>query len=500
MFSMNFFQFKSDFRRRRFKMFFLFILLLLIFLFPYTYPYSQEKSLEEIILSEGTLTDEQFFGEYTYRHFTGPPHRENIFQIYKKEELVYQSKVGYAYWLSKENELFSPGDDITGDGIPNLVVLEDSGGSFFPTSCHVFSLGEQFRLIQSLPGGDFKDLNQDGKLDYTTYEIGFSSWHASHADSPAPKLVYEYCDNKYLLAPALMYKPIPSEDEITQAIIRLKKDITACEKEECLYPAHCWYYEGTYIPPSVWGYILDFLYSGHPLEARQFLDKVWPEAKPGKELFLFDFKQRLNRSDYWRKIRDDIYKSPEEKEMWTIEVEEKPEGYGQIKITSTPEGASIYLDDVNKGETPLTLSEISLGEHKLKLDSSGYEDWEENIVVSSIQVKEVDVELVAKTGDAMVKVWPIPKEAEIFLDGVYMGKGYLNLGKVSPGEHRLKVTKVGYQDWQNTFSFYPGETHIVLADLKDKTNQTPLLVLIGLVIFTFVVFYYGLKREKNKKA
>ncbi|MBA7576212.1 hypothetical protein ES708_18051 [subsurface metagenome] len=82
--------------------------------------------------------------------------------------------------------------------------------------------------------------------------------------------------------------------------------------------------------------------------------------------------------------------------------------------------------------------------------------------------------MVAKTGDVIVKVCPTPKEAEIFLDGVYMGKGSLNLGKVSPGEHMLKVTKVGYKDWQNTLSFYPGEIHIVLADLKDKTNKTPL--------------------------
>jgi len=40
-----------------------------------------------------------------------------------------------------------------------------------------------------------------------------------------------------------------------------------------------------------------------------------------------------------------------------------------------------------------------------------------------------------------------------------------------------------------------------LADLKDKTKQTPILVLIGLVIFTIVVLYYeGIKRKKNKKS
>lgn len=82
-----------------------------------------------------------------------------------------------------------------------------------------------------------------------------------------------------------------------------------------------------------------------------------------------------------------------------------------------------------------------------------------------------------------------------------MGQGFSLIEHVSPGKHTVKVTKEGYKDWENILSFYPGETHVVLADLKDKTKQTPILVLIGLVIFTIVVLYYeGIKRKKNKKS
>jgi hypothetical protein len=472
--------------------------------------FSQSTPTPSDLIIPEYLLQEISFNQYIFRSYRERPIGWGLFQIFKDNSLVYQSDVDIKFWVEEEDDsLLKMGTDITGDGQPNLLVFHWCGNAYGTGDRYVFSIGEEFKLIQILPYGDFEDVNNDGVLEFIAFDNTFSFWHASHAGSPYPKLIYEYKKDNYQLSPALMYKPLPSAQEEEKAIIQIKKYIIECEVRG--WKNNIWYYEGTYLPSTVWSYMLDLLYSGHPLEARQFLDKVWPKNKPGKELFLFNFKEKLNESRYWKKIGDDIYKTPEEKEVWMIKDEGKPEGYGQIRITSTPEGASIIFDDEYKGKTPSTLSEIPAGEHKLKLDSSGYEDWEEDILISSNQVKEVDIELVAKTGDAIVKVWPIPKEAEVFLDGVYVGRGFLLLEKVSPGEHLLKVTKEGYKDWQNTLSFYPGETHIVLADLKTKVKEevpleevsfkNPVFILIGLVIFSIVVLYYkGLKREKNKKG
>lgn len=171
--------------------------------------------------------------------------------------------------------------------------------------------------------------------------------------------------------------------------------------------------------------------------------------------------------------------------------EGKPEGYGQLTITSTPEGASIYLDDRYKGNTPLTLTEIFVGSHKLKLDSSGYEDWEEYISISSLQKKEMNIKLVAKTGDTSVRVTTNPKGAAVYLDGTYMGEGPITLKKVAPGEHILKVSKKSYEDWSDTLTSHPGEFYFVETSLEPKSNDNgefkkfsyilPILILIGLV-------------------
>ena len=630
----------------------IFTFILLILIFPLNSFSRSNPTPSELIIPE-FLLQEVSFKQYAFHSYREQPIGYGLFQIFKDNSLVYQSDVDIKFWVEEEDDsMLKMGTDITGDGQPNLVVFHWCGNAYGTGNRYVFSIGEEFKLIQILPYGDFEDVDHDGILEFITQDRNFIFWYACHAGSPLPDLIYAYQEGSYQLSPVLMYKPLPAAQEEEKAIVQIKKYIAECEARG--WKDNIWYYEGTYLPSLVWSYMLDLLYSGHPLEARQFLDKVWPQDKPGKELFLFNFKEKLNGSNYWRKVSEALYKTPEEKELWMMKDEGKPEGYGQLKIisipedasiyideeykgktpltltkifvgphkltldssgyedwekyvsisslqkkeinieliaktgdtsvrvttdpkgaavyldgkyigegpvtlkkvapgehlikvskkgyedwyntltshpgefyfvetflkhkeygqiriTSTPEGASIIFDDERKGKTPLTLSEISVGKHKLRLNSSGYEDWEEDIVVSSIQVKEVDAELIAKTGDAIVKVWPIPKEAEVFLDGVYVGKGFLLLEKVSPGEHTIKVTKKDYKDWENKLSFYPGETHIVLVDLKSKFKEGVTLkkvsykklssVLFGLLIFTFIVFYYeSLKKKKNKKS
>ena len=54
---------------------------------------------------------------------------------------------------------------------------------------------------------------------------------------------------------------------------------------------------------------------------------------------------------------------------------------GSIAITTTQTGASVYLDGVYQGTTPVTLHLVSAGTHTVKLTLSGYEDYEESVRV-----------------------------------------------------------------------------------------------------------------------
>ncbi|MBU4603185.1 PEGA domain-containing protein [bacterium] len=486
---MNFFQFKLDITKRRFKIFFLFILLLIIFLLLYTFSYSREKSSAEITITEGILTDEQFFGEYTYRCYTGPPFRENVFQIYKGEDLVYQSDIGYAYWLNKEKVLFQPGDDITGDGIPNLVVMHSGGGnSSFNQSCYVFSLGEQFRLIQGLPRGEFVDINQDGKLDCIAYQSGFTFWHACHAGSPLPKIVYEYCDNEYLLAPALMYQPLPNEGEMNRMV---EEVISYCAraKKEKWQDNSCWRYQDVYLDSSVWRYMLDLMYAGHPDAAYAFLDKVWPEGEKGKSHFIYDFEKQLNRYTIWPALAPMFARIAQVKKEDPSASLEEELTQGVLYIWASPENTEVYVNNKYLGEAPLSTDFLAPGEYNLRLSQPGYYDIDITAEVVPLHIQKVEGSLKQKVGNSTLFISSTPEKAEAFLDDTYIGDTPLKVEKILAGMHRLVFMKPGYHLYEKPFAIYPAEDHEIIATLEeDKTVYAQEVIWIPLMIIIVLLF------------
>jgi hypothetical protein len=491
----NFVKFK-----KRYK-FIILIFLLIYFLCNFlTISLSQDDEEIKLILSPENLIKKVVIGEYTFRCYIGPPpFRENVFQIYKNDELVYQSDTGYAYWLGKKEGLFHPGDDITGDGIPNLVVMYSSGGnSSFNQFCYVFSLGDQFRLIQCLPQGNFVDINQDGKLDCIAYQPGFTFWHACHAGSPLPKIVYEYCDNEYLLAPALMCQPLPEEEEMNQVIEEVKRRCAKVKEEEW-DNKYCWNYKDVYLDSSVWSYMLKLMFSGHPDEAYDFLDKVWPEGEKGKSYFIYDFEELLNET-IWPALEpmfDRIVKI--KKENPSASLEDKIT-QGIIHIWAYPENTKVYLNDQYLGEAPLSTDFLAPGEYNIRLSHLGYYDVDITAEVVPLHIQKVEDSLKQKEGNSTLFVTSNPEKAEVCLDNTYIGLTPLKIKKISPGEHSLAFIKPDYHLCKEIIQIYSGEDHEITADLQPKVQERTLfeeypfieekLFLIGLVIFSFVVLFF----------
>ncbi|MBU1261505.1 PEGA domain-containing protein, partial [bacterium] len=71
---------------------------------------------------------------------------------------------------------------------------------------------------------------------------------------------------------------------------------------------------------------------------------------------------------------------------------------GTLSITSSPNGASIFLDGTIQGTTPATLGNITSGTHTLKLTLSGYYDWTDSITVTAGTTTPVFATLTLITG------------------------------------------------------------------------------------------------------
>jgi hypothetical protein len=166
---------------------------------------------------------------------------------------------------------------------------------------------------------------------------------------------------------------------------------------------------------------------------------------------------------------DEIAKPPEEIDT---------QNTGAINLTSTPSGAKIYLDDKYQGITPQTLSNLEPGTYQLRLTKSGYQDWQQEVTVSPDKTIEIFVNLtLLSPALGTIKLTSTPSGASVFLDDSFKGVSPIIISNVPVGKHIIKVTKSGYQDWQqeiNVSSDKTIEIFVYLAQLSSALGEIKL--------------------------
>ncbi len=65
-----------------------------------------------------------------------------------------------------------------------------------------------------------------------------------------------------------------------------------------------------------------------------------------------------------------------------------------LKVISTPPEGAVYIDGVNRGITPCTITGLSTGMHILNIKTDGYKDLNRIILISSGEFKIINIALV----------------------------------------------------------------------------------------------------------
>jgi hypothetical protein len=85
-----------------------------------------------------------------------------------------------------------------------------------------------------------------------------------------------------------------------------------------------------------------------------------------------------------------------------------PSGTGTMSVSSTPAGASVFVDNVLKGVTPLTLTDIPAGSHQIMLRLEGYKDYSSAVEVNAGATNTVTAALSTGTTPLPTKSAPVP--------------------------------------------------------------------------------------------
>ncbi|MEA2021451.1 MAG: PEGA domain-containing protein [Candidatus Caldatribacteriota bacterium] len=134
-----------------------------------------------------------------------------------------------------------------------------------------------------------------------------------------------------------------------------------------------------------------------------------------------------------------------------IPVMPPPVNYGRIVVNSNPPASKVYLDDIYRGITPLSLDTLNTGYHYIKLTKPGYEDWIKKVYVYSSKTTNVFADLAPLLKLGLIAVSCNKSNAKIYLDGDYKKRTSSSktvmLEDIKEGYHELSITKTGYNDW-----------------------------------------------------
>lgn len=163
------------------------------------------------------------------------------FEILKEGRTVYSQTGGRYLPMSVENnKVVEVGSkeavhvkDITGDGIPDLIISEWEGGAHCCFNIHIFSLGQEFKRIAEIRGGhsafEFKDLDGDGVYELLGRDWTFPYWETVFSSSPAPEIILRYKDGRYVLAIDLMKKSPPSHEDLEKRLKQMRNEFGGSE-------------------------------------------------------------------------------------------------------------------------------------------------------------------------------------------------------------------------------------------------------------------------------
>jgi hypothetical protein len=133
-------------------------------------------------------------------------------------------------------------------------------------------------------------------------------------------------------------------------------------------------------------------------------------------------------------------------------------------VSSTPAGATVLLDGTNRGTSPVTLTDLSAGDHTLVLKMNGYLDYSTKVTVSTGSTATVTATLSPSIGSLSIK--SSPSGAAIYLDGTSRGITPNTITSVPTGDHTLVLKMIGYQNYSTKVTVSAGKTSSISATLK----------------------------------
>jgi TonB family protein len=155
---------------------------------------------------------------------------------------------------------------------------------------------------------------------------------------------------------------------------------------------------------------------------------------------------------------------------------------GILKVSSKPDGASVWLDREEIGATPLEQRHLAPDVYAVRIEKDGYESLD-LVADLSGNTPEVllDVTLrrpprpqpVAAPKRAFINVVSTPSGANVLIDGKTVGDTPVERLRAQPGSRSVVVQMEGYQPWETSVDLKAGASETIEAALEPIEAPPP---------------------------
>jgi hypothetical protein len=139
---------------------------------------------------------------------------------------------------------------------------------------------------------------------------------------------------------------------------------------------------------------------------------------------------------------------------------------GSLKITSDPVGASVYIDGIEMGETPIAIPKVTPGQRSIRVGMSSFASAVKRVEVESNQAIELDFVLGGK-----LQISSVPEGAQVFVDEIYSGVAPVDTERIPGGSHQIRVSKDGFKDKAESVMVERGQERAIVIRLLPKKGS-----------------------------
>jgi hypothetical protein len=160
---------------------------------------------------------------------------------------------------------------------------------------------------------------------------------------------------------------------------------------------------------------------------------------------------------------------------------------GTLDISSDPAGAMVFIDNIVKGITPVTLTDTAIGNHLLILRKEGYDDYTRNLIIDPTTPASFGATLTKSAPEptplptsfpGSIAITSYPSGAAVFLDGRLAGSAPVIVSDVVAGVHEITLSLRGYENRSHIVSVGSGQAAAVNAGLVALPEITGALAVI----------------------